>query len=239
MESYTLYVHTCPNNKRYVGITRQKVKDRWGANGKGYEEHNKHFYSAIQKYGWENIKHEVMLTDLTKEEAEFWEVYYIDLYNTTNREHGYNKAKGGLVNSKWKMPPSFYDAHGKKVDKYDLNGKLVETYHSLSEAARSVNIINGSQITLCCNGKLRMSKGFIFRWHGEPFDKYYTGKVSNDKREVEQLDLKGNVIAIYESVAEAERKTGIPNTNICKVCIGKTGRKKAGGYIWRYKGEVV
>lgn len=36
---------------------------------------------------------------------------------------------------------------------------------------------------------------------------------------------------IYNSMNEAERKTGIPNTNISKACRGL--RKTAGGYHWR------
>ena len=38
---------------------------------------------------------------------------------------------------------------------------------------------------------------------------------------------------IYNSMSEAERMTGIPNSNISKVCKGE--RKTAGGYHW----EVV
>ena len=57
MKRYWVYVHTCPNGKRYVGCTtRVKPEFRW-AEGKGYQT-NKHFYSAIQKYGWSSIKHE-------------------------------------------------------------------------------------------------------------------------------------------------------------------------------------
>ena len=175
------------------------------------------------------------MENLTKEEAEYWEVYYISFYKTNDREFGYNHAKGGLVNSSWKMPSSFIDAHGKKVDKYDLNGNFIATYPSLLDAARSVNVINGSQIALCCNGKIQKAKGFVFRWQGEPFEKFIVERLSNDKRMVEQLDDFGNVIAEYSSISEASRKTGIPNTNIVKVCKGNSGRKKAGGFGWRYK----
>ena len=65
---YKLYKHTTPNNKVYIGITHQNVKKRW-QNGKGYIS-NKYFYKAIQKYSWENIRHEIILYNLTKEQAE-------------------------------------------------------------------------------------------------------------------------------------------------------------------------
>lgn len=68
MIMYTVYRHVCPNNKIYVGITKLSVKARWGKNGALYKR--QYFYRAIQKYGWDNIKHEIMFENLTKEEAE-------------------------------------------------------------------------------------------------------------------------------------------------------------------------
>lgn len=53
------------------------------------------------------------------------------------------------------------------------------------------------------------------------------------KRSVVQYDLQNNLIAIYESAAEAMRQTGINNRGISLVCNGK--RKTAGGYIWRFQ----
>lgn len=54
MASYTVYMHTFPNGKRYVGITCQDVSRRW-RDGKGYDEQAVH--GAILKYGWNNIQH--------------------------------------------------------------------------------------------------------------------------------------------------------------------------------------
>ena len=98
--NYSVYVHINKiNNKRYYGITSQKPKDRW-RNGKGYKNHknNKkdtYFYNAIRKYGWDNFKHEVLFEGLTKEEACLLEQCYIVLYDTTNRNKGYNRTTGG------------------------------------------------------------------------------------------------------------------------------------------------
>lgn len=59
--------HTSPTNKYYVGITKQNPLKRW-ANGRGYCK-NKHFYKAILKYGWDNFKHEIVFSGITKDEA--------------------------------------------------------------------------------------------------------------------------------------------------------------------------
>jgi predicted GIY-YIG superfamily endonuclease len=238
MENYSVYIHTCPNGKKYVGITRRSPRRRWGSDGRCYREHNAHFYSAIQKYGWDKIKHEIVMDGLTKQDAEWYERYYIEIYQTTDREHGYNHATGGVVNSAWKMPDSFFELHGKSVDKYSFDGKYLGRYRTLTEAAESVGAKGSSQISSCCNGKVRCIFSYVFRWPGDPFDKYPVARVSNDPRPVEMLDANGAVVATFPSCGEAERQTGIPNTNIIKVCRGDKSRKKAGGYFWRYK-EVL
>lgn len=48
---------------------------------------------------------------------------------------------------------------------------------------------------------------------------------------VEQLDLEGNRIRIWNSQSSASRVLGIPRSNINKCCAGK--RKSAGGFMWR------
>lgn len=49
-----------------------------------------------------------------------------------------------------------------------------------------------------------------------------------------QLDKNtGEVIKEWASLAEAERNTGILETHISRVCLGK--RKSAGGFGWKYK----
>lgn len=91
--SYTVYKHTSPSNKVYIGITSMKPKYRW-SNGKGYKESCR-FYNAIKKYGWDNFKHEILFENLTKEEAEQKEVELIAYYKSNQREYGYNIQNGG------------------------------------------------------------------------------------------------------------------------------------------------
>lgn len=95
MASYFLYIHTSPKGKRYVGITSYKhPQARWGKGGSKYS-YNEHFWRAIQKYGWDNFKHEVILKDITYKKACEMEKYYIALYNTTDPNFGYNVQLGG------------------------------------------------------------------------------------------------------------------------------------------------
>lgn len=92
---YTVYKHTAPNGKVYIGITCQNPIKRWSG-GLGYSD-NEHFYRAILKYGWDNIKHEILYSGLTKEEACQKEIELIAQYKSNNPDFGYNKSIGGDV----------------------------------------------------------------------------------------------------------------------------------------------
>lgn len=89
---WTVYKHTAPNGKVYIGITSQKVKNRWN-NGNGYRS-NKYFTRAIKKYGWENFNHEILFEGLTKKQAGEMEQHLIEKYDCIMPK-GYNKSKGG------------------------------------------------------------------------------------------------------------------------------------------------
>ena len=88
---YTVYRHICPNNKMYIGITRKKPEDRF-LNGQGYFD-NKKFYKDIKKYGWDNIKHEILFENLSRKLALCIESIYIVFYNTCNEYNGYNSRE--------------------------------------------------------------------------------------------------------------------------------------------------
>ena len=93
MKKFYVYIHTCPNGKKYVGCTTQaRPEIRWNK-GRGYW-YNKHFYSAILKHGWNNIKHEVFEVE-SEEEMYRKEVELISFYHSNDPEYGYNHSVGG------------------------------------------------------------------------------------------------------------------------------------------------
>ena len=92
-KNYTVYLHTSPSGKYYVGITSLKPTIRW-KNGHGYKS-NQHFSRAIEKYGWDNFKHEILYTNITKEEAEQKEIELIAELRSNERKYGYNIDNGG------------------------------------------------------------------------------------------------------------------------------------------------
>ena len=92
---YTVYQHIFPNGKRYIGVTRNSVEKRWGY--KGYNYKSQVVGRAIEKYGWDNIEHDVFAVCETKEQAERIERWLVKYYDTTNPMCGYNVLPGGDV----------------------------------------------------------------------------------------------------------------------------------------------
>lgn len=92
---YFIYCHIFPNGKRYIGITRNTVEERWGG-GRNYKTCPL-VDRAIKKYGWDKVQHEILAEAQSKEEAEKKERFYINKFETTNSMKGYNLLPGGDV----------------------------------------------------------------------------------------------------------------------------------------------
>lgn len=91
MREWCIYKHTLIGTDLcYIGQTND-IKTRWKPSA--YKTCTK-FYNAINKYGWNNFKHEILKDNLTIDEANEWEEYYIKAYNS--QIDGFNLDSGGL-----------------------------------------------------------------------------------------------------------------------------------------------
>lgn len=140
---YKVYKHTLPmsvsgkeNDMVYIGLTSIIPENRW-RNGLGYWQ-NKYFYNAIKKYGWDNFKHEILFSGLTKEEAENMEIDLIRQYNSANRLYGYNLDLGG--NSIGKHSEEVIEKIRFANSKPIMCVETEECYHSTVEAMKITKI---------------------------------------------------------------------------------------------------
>ena len=218
---YTVYKHTAPNDKIYIGITNQKPERRW-RKGESYN-HNLHFMRAIQKYGWENFKHEILFTGLTKEEAEKREVELIAFYHSNNPDFGYNIANGG--NSIGKH--SEETLRKMRLNRKDVSGSnnpMFGKKHSAESIKKMAEIKTGKHASLETRTKMSMArKGVKFsKEHKEKISKALCKKV---------LCVETN--KTYDSVLQASEETNISKTCIASCCRGLY--KTAGGFHWKYE----
>lgn len=226
-----VYKHTNKiNGKVYIGKTNQKPQNRWN-HGKGYRECTI-FYNAIKKYGWDQFDHEILLDDLTDDQAIAFERMYINLYDSTNRKKGYNIIDGSPENNGLLGGLATAEKTRKPVCQYDVFGNLIAEYRGVNEASK---ILYGkkrdSGICQVCNGIGGTAHGYVWRYKGDPFDKYDVQQKSQ-RTLVDKFDLNGNFICRYLSLTDAEEETGATHGDILRCCKGQ--RHSAGGYGWRY-----
>ena len=223
---YFVYQHINKiNGKIYIGITKQLPEKRWGKDGSNYKS-SPHFYSAIQKYGWDNFEHKIIYEGLTYKEACEKEKELIKKFQSMNREFGYNSTSGGdsfVMNeeTRQKISKSMMgnqnglghpcsEEKKKKIREAQKGREFTEEHRQkLSEAAQRRHVPCSEE------KKQKLSQSYP------------------NKRRVycEELDI------IYESVQECSRQLGIPASNISKLCGGRGKTLK--GYHLKYYNDTI
>lgn len=198
---YTVYKHTSPSNKIYIGVTSQVPEARW-KNGNGYVE-NEYFTRAIKKYGWDNIKHEILATGLTKNEAEKMEIELINLHKSNNRKFGYNIENGGSLIGK-------HSDYTKKKISESLKGERNPRYGKKFPNSRKEPMPE----------KERLNRSLSHK-----------NQIPVNKKKTYQYTKDGFLVNTYESMTRASESTGIDVSNICRCINGRI--KTSGGYVWK------
>ena len=230
-------MHISPSGKKYIGITGQNVERRWG-NGSGYKNCIS-FYRAIEKYGWDNIKHIILYSGLRKEDAEHKEIELIKEYNTTDSRYGYNIENGGSTIGKHSVETKKKIGIANKGNISPFKGvpRSEETKKKISEKNK-----------VALKGNIPWNKGIkcgsswnkgieLSEEHKKKLSEAKKGKPSRRIKSILQYDKDNNFIAKYESLTIAGQTIGGDIRNISACCLGK--KKTAYGYVWRYESEVV
>jgi group I intron endonuclease len=114
------------DDKKWVGQTWGSIKRRFWRHCN--EEGCPKLYRAIQKYGKDNFKIEAFLSVWLQEEADYYEEYFITLYDSIN--NGYNLLPGG---GNHRHSPET----GAKISKSNTGKKRSEEFcKALSEARK-------------------------------------------------------------------------------------------------------
>ena len=176
--TWSVYKHTTPNGKIYIGITSKEPKYRWNS-GHGYRK-CKRFWNAIVKYGWLNIKHDILYTNLTKTDAENLEKKLIGQYQSNDPKYGYNIMPGGDVTqgfTAWnKGLPKELQPHFGKPKPVEQREKIAKAlskpvrcvelnivFESTQTASKTLNI-QFSNISRCLHGRSKTAGGYHWRW---------------------------------------------------------------------------
>ncbi len=243
---YCVYKHTSPSGKVYIGITKRTPNARW-KNGLGYEN-NRYFTNAIRKYGWENFKHEILYDSLSLEDACYYEKYFIEVCKATDSAHGYNIRSGGIdgnisQSTRKKMSEKMIEFYKNHPERIEMIRQRVLGYRHTEETKEKMRLCGKSHPDkLTDDWKKHIGESNKKRLLADTDLYEDTAKRCRENGEkamksVVQMDMCGNIVAVYQSAHAAERETGIRNGNISKCCNGKA--KSASGFKWQYAFEIT
>lgn len=213
-----IYKYTSPSQKVYIGQTRNSLEERAGKDGSNYKG-CKYFYSAIQKYGFENFKREILeecFDELLDEREKYWIQYYNSL-----APNGYNLAHGGHKETTW----------SKIVYKFSLEGELIATYPSLTQAAKENNCNIGS-ISEVCSGRKNSLFGEIYSYNKE-----INVKPTTRHKKIYCFSEQGQLLQVFANSFEAAEKLNVGIHQIHQ-CAGKQKRKRINDKIITYENFI-
>lgn len=214
------------NRKVYVGSSSnlyERRRNHFNELKKG-KHHNLHLQQSFQKYGIENFVFEVLQyieKDANKykfrEELIEIEQYWIDYYNASNKEFGYNISK--IADSCYGI--AMYINNGKPV----INLNTGKTFKSTSEAARFYGI--KSCIADCCNGKAITAGGYKWAYIKDGKIQYNLMKGKVLRRKIINIEENKE----FKSIKDAARYYDIDGRRISEAC---KSNKLYNNSHWKY-----
>lgn len=238
------------NGKLYIGITTRPLKDRISEHK--YDSFNRsstnksYFHNAISMYGFDSFSFQVVetvhadnLSDLT-ERLYALERYYIEKYQTNDRNKGYNLTVGGEGISGYRLSPEH-----KAIVSKTHKGKHLSQEHKrrISEFMRSDRKPRLGK-HLSNETKKKISDSHIGLLLGEKNPMYGKKRPDTSRRNIEngykvcQISPEtGEIINRWDSLRAASKETGYSRSCISDCCNHKT--KLSHGYVWEYEGNLT
>lgn len=150
-----------------------------------------------------------------------------------------NKQDNRIENLEWCTPrqnSEAYTTQRNTVYQYDLQGKLIKVWHSLTRAAESIGG-DKTGIEHCCKGRLsdgrskKIYLGYIWSYKLLSAPELSNKAVNEKPVKVMQLDLEGNILHIWSSTAAAAKAVGCNQSAISMAINGM--RKTIKGFQWK------
>jgi len=231
------------NSKVYIGQTSRPLNKRiyeYKSSAKRGVLNNKYLQSAFNKYGFNNFIFEIIdnapnIYDLNKKEIE-----YIETYDSTNRELGYNLEVGGKNSS-----PSI-------TQRLALSNRLQGTKQSETWISNRISKKGSEEAKKYGRLKTEEEKEHLSKvspkyWEGKNRSEITKNKISKTKLEMGLSDEQkraickrvlvktpqGECIAIYDSTSEASKFLAESQSTISRRCSGKS--KNKGNYFFYYE----
>ena len=214
------------NHKKYIGQSID-VEERWKKHVselKHGRHHNDYLQNSWNKYGEDNFKFYILeYCDI--DTLDDREVYWINFYNTINRDNGYNLKSGGQNG-------------GSILSEYSKE-KLRESIKNSYNNSNLREIRSSNALTQWDNPKIKekisgKNNGMYGRHHTDEVKKRISelkkGKPSPRRNKTPVFCIELNKKFLDATTAATE--LSIDSCGILKVC--RKERKTCGGYHWEF-----
>lgn len=148
--------------------------------------------------------------------------------------------KNGIVNIG--PAPEYVTPNRKAVLQFDLEGKFIKEYPSISEASRELGIKEGN-LSTCLKGKIKSCGGFQWKYKDDPrFDngvKAIDPAAYPDYHKIEpvlQFDMEGKFVKKFDSAAQAAGEFNVSVFSLYSCLQGKVNT--CAGFQWRYQRDL-
>ena len=235
---YTVYMHIFPDDKVYIGMTRQKIARRWRSDGSGYVGQPQ-VWEAINHFGWGNVQHEIIATCLTRYEAERMERNLVELYNANDVEHGYNIDYGGQgvgrVSQRTKDKLSELNTGWVPTDEQRLHMSIAQTgRHHPEEVKRKISESNKGR-KMSEEAKRRISEA---RKQQDYYLKNLDKMNEVNRKAILRYSVEtGEFIARYESAVEAAKEFAFTSGVISAAARSK--KNQIAGSVWIFESDAT
>ena len=251
------------NDKVYVGKSTNLYQRKYQHFTllKSGKHTNEYLQSSVNKYGVENFYYnviEICNEDVLGER----EYYWIDHYDSNNRDKGYNIDiinEDGTTTRDWssskKMQKTIKENGGrvvlkgadnptsKTVYQYSLDGEYLGEFGGCHEAARVLDNPE-SFTTISKVARKESGQSLGYQWRYEKFDSiesYIDRAVINKRKNAEAqrkpiigVNLETGEETRYESISDAYNKLDLPLSSIARIAKGERKMSKKLNMTFRY-----
>lgn len=256
MKTKLIYTLSDPNTGivKYIGKTNN-LKKRLSSHLS-----NNHLSKRTKKNNWiisllrkNQLPIIEVLDEVDSIDIDFYEIFYIslfkswgfDLLNGTEGGDGFDWT-GKKHNKISKIKNRVNSPNRKSVAQFDLEGNLINKYHSLREAALAVNG-DRTHISRACKGILKTSSGFkwefidnINNYNFKPVEnrivKYKKPRIDSRMKKIQVFDLEGNLIEVCSSLNQTSIRYKC-HRMLIKRCCDEKGYYQTKNLTFRYEGD--
>jgi len=229
------------NNKLYIGQTTRNIQKRIYEYKSAFNlknHNNPHLYNSFNKYGWDNFEFTIIDTAQTMVELNSKEINYIKLYNSNNKQFGYNIELGGcnaIPNEETRQKMSYSHSGIKQSDSW-INKRISKA--GTNEAKKYGKIKTDDE-------KLELSLKSPKYWEGKVRDEETKRKISETKKingfsekqkqvickRVYKINIITNKIIEFESTTNASEFEKVNQSTVSRWC---SKNKIINEFMWTY-----